>query len=138
VSQQQIVDSTTVRPSHHEEFLEKIQAAFSRTFAAASRDNPNVRCVSKAALVRTLNSIRGRLAVPGAKHVPGAKVLAYLQVRGLLHPVQLTDPEGDLSVDRLFAIGLGDGEPDSTRSSCSKRSAPRESSAISLHSSSTN
>ena len=101
--------STNRNTSKDEQFTD-VLAEFSRTFGSRSSKYPNVRCISKAALIKELLELRNRLAQPIAKGASGQALLERLVKSGLVHPVALTDTDRGQSADRFFSIGLNESD----------------------------
>lgn len=89
-------------------FFKSVLAEFSKTFGSPSTKHPNVRCVSKTALVRELVELRNRLAIPGFKDISGKAILDSLAQSGLIHPVPLIDPNNSQPIEKFFSVGLNE------------------------------
>ena len=88
----------------------EILAEFSRTFGSRSSKYSNVRCISKAALIRELLELRNRVAHSTVSATSGQALLERLLESGLVHPVALTAPDNGKSAHTFFSIGLNDSD----------------------------
>ena len=99
---------STNRNTSKDDHFTDVLAEFSRTFGSRSSKYSNVRCISKAALIKELLDLRSRLTHPTAKATSGQALLECLVKSGLVHPVALTDTDRGQSADRFFSIGLNE------------------------------
>ena len=103
-----MVSQATKKSISQNEFFNSILAEFSKTFGSASSEHPNVRCLSKPALVSEFVQLRNRLAHPGFKEISGKAILDNLVQSGLVHAIPLIDPNTDQPIEKLFSIGLNE------------------------------
>ena len=96
------------RSTSKDDHFTDVLAEFSTTFGSRSSKYSNVRCISKAALIKELLNLRSRLTHPTAKATSGQALLERLVKSGLVHPVALTDTDRGQSADRFFSIGLNE------------------------------
>ena len=97
-----------IRSTSKDDHFTDVLAEFSTTFGSRSSKYSNVRCISKAALIKELLDLRSRLTHPAAKATSGKALLERLVKSGLVHPVALTGTDRGQSADRFFSIGLNE------------------------------
>ena len=95
-----------IRNTSKDDHFTNVLAEFSKSFGSPSSKHRNVRCVSKAALVKELLELRNRLAHTSVKSKSGQALLESLVDSGLVHPIDLFDPDHGRSADKFFSIGL--------------------------------
>ena len=96
----------TARTSSQEDHFASVLAEFSKTFSSPSSKHPNVRCISKASLVRELVALGNRLSHISANATSGHALLQSLIKSGLVHQIPLTDSDGNHPTPKFFSIGL--------------------------------
>ena len=88
----------------------EILAEFSRTFGSRSSKYANVRCISRAALIRELLELRNRVSHSTVSATSGQALLDRFLESGLVHPVALTAPDNGKPAHTFFSIGLNDSD----------------------------
>ena len=85
-----------------------VLAEFSKTFGSPSSKYPNVRCISRAALIRELVKLQDRLSHSGVKRISGTELLEFLVRSGLVQRVSHIDATGSQPPAQFFSIGLSE------------------------------
>lgn len=99
---------TTEKTTTQDDFFLSVLAEFSRTFGSPSSNYPNVRCISRTALIRELIEIRNRHFHTGAKSISGKALLEFLLKSGLVHQVFPIESTGSQPPAQFFSIGLNE------------------------------